>query len=111
MPGYTTADIRNIAVTGPAAAGKTTLIEQMLFNAGVIGRAGRVQDRNTVCDFDDLSREFGHSLDSALVHFDHDGHHINVIDTPGSPDFLGKAISVLPAVETVCVVVDVTVGV
>lgn len=111
MPGYTTADIRNIAVTGPAAAGKTTLIEQMLFNAGVIGRAGRVQDRNTVCDFDDLSREFGHTLDSALVHFDHDGHHINVIDTPGSPDFIGKAISVLPAVETVCVVIDATVGV
>ncbi len=111
MPGYTTADIRNIAVTGPAAAGKTTLIEQMLFNAGVIGRAGRVQDRNTVCDFDDLSREFGHSLDSALVHFDHDGRHVNVIDTPGSPDFIGKAISVLPAVETVCVVIDAAAGV
>ncbi len=111
MPGYTTADIRNIAVAGPAAAGKTTLIEQMLFNAGVIGRAGRVQDRNTICDHDDLSREFGHSLDSALVHFNHDGRHINVIDTPGSPDFIGKAISVLPAVETVCVVIDAAVGV
>ncbi|MEN3976857.1 elongation factor G [Emcibacter sp. SYSU 3D8] len=111
MPGYTTADIRNIAVTGPAAAGKTTLIEQMLFNAGIIGRAGRVQDGNTVCDFDDLSREFGHTLDSTLVHFDHEGHHINVIDTPGSPDFIGKTISALPAVETVCVVIDATVGV
>lgn len=111
MPRYTTADIRNIAVTGPAAAGKTTLIEQMLFNAGIIGRAGRVQDRNTICDHDDLSREMGHSIDSAIVHFDHDGRHINVIDTPGSPDFLGKAISVLPAVETMCVVIDATVGV
>jgi elongation factor G len=111
MPRYATADIRNIAVTGPASAGKTTLIEQMLFSAGAIGRAGRVQDRNTVCDFDDLSKEFGHSLDSAIVHFDHDGRHINVIDTPGSPDFIGRAISVLPAVETVCVVIDATVGV
>ncbi len=111
MPRYATADIRNIAVTGPASAGKTTLIEQMLFNAGAIGRAGRVQDRNTVCDFDDLSKEFGHSLDSAVVHFDHDGRHINVVDTPGSPDFIGRAISVLPAVETVCVVIDATVGV
>jgi elongation factor G len=111
MPRYTTADIRNVVVTGASASGKTTLIEQMLFNAGVIGRAGRVQDRNTVCDHDDLSKEFGHSLDSSLVHFDHDGRHINVIDTPGSPDFIGKAISALRAVETVCVVIDATVGI
>ncbi|MBI1178978.1 MAG: elongation factor G [Alphaproteobacteria bacterium] len=111
MPDYQTADIRNIAVVGGTAAGKTTLIEQMLCNAGVIGRAGKVEDGNTVCDHDDLSKEFGYSLDSSIVHFDHAGHHVNVIDTPGNPDFLGKAISVLPAVETACVVIDAQTGV
>jgi elongation factor G len=111
MPKYTTADLRNLAVTGAAGSGKTTLIEAMLFNAGVIGRAGRIEDKNTVCDYDDLEKEFRQSLDSKIVHFDHRGAHVNLIDTPGAADFLGRAISVLPAVETVLVVVDATAGV
>jgi len=111
MAKYTTADIRNIALTGRAGGGKTTLVEALLHNAGVIGRAGRVEDGNTVCDFDDLEKEMNHSLDSAIVHFDHDKHHINLIDTPGSPDFLGRSISALPAVETMAVLVDPTAGV
>lgn len=111
MPSYTTADIRNLAFTGSAGAGKTTLIETMLGAAGVIGRVGRVEDGNTVSDYDDLERDVKHSLDSALVHFDHEGKHINIIDTPGGGDFIGKAISVLPAVETVAVVIDPAVGI
>ena len=106
MPKYTTADIRNLAFVGSAGAGKTTLVEAMLHAAGVIGRAGRVEEGNTVCDYDELEKEFSSGLDSALVHFDHEGAHVNLIDTPGSGDFLGKAISSLPAVDTVVVVVD-----
>ena len=110
MPKYTTADIRNLALIGSGGAGKTTLVEQILHKAGVIGRAGRVEDRNTVCDYDDLEKEFGHSFDSAIVNFDHNGAHINLIDTPGAADFIGKAISVIPAVETALVVVDANAG-
>lgn len=111
MPKYTTADIRNIAFTGGAGSGKTTLIEHILHHAGVIGRAGRVEDGNTVTDYEDLEKEFKHSLDSAVVHFDHAGAHVNIIDTPGSQDFIGKAICALPAVEMVAVVIDANAGI
>ncbi len=111
MPQYATADIRNLAIVGSPGSGKTTLVETMLHEAGRIGRVGRVEDGNTVCDHDDLEKEFKSSLDSALVHFDHGGAHLNLIDTPGQGDFLGRAISVLPAVETVVVVLDAGAGI
>jgi len=106
MAGYTTEQIRNVAMTGPSGSGKTTLVEQMLFTAGSIGKPGKVEGKDTVADFDDLEKEIGRSLDSALVNLDHGGAHVNIIDTPGSVEFLGKAISALPGVETVIVVID-----
>ena len=111
MPEYSTEAIRNLALVGAAGSGKTTLVEAMLHNAGVIGRVGRVEDGNTVCDFEDLEKELGHSLDSALVHFDLHDAHINLIDTPGVSDFLGRSLSVLPAVDTVVVVIDADAGI
>ena len=111
MPKYTTSDIRNLAIVGSAGAGKTSLIELMLNKAGVIGRIGRVEDGNTVCDYDDLEKEFKQSFDSAIVNFDHAGAHINIIDTPGAGDFVGKAISSLPAVETALIVIDASSGI
>ncbi|MGI9013515.1 MAG: elongation factor G [Phycisphaerales bacterium] len=106
MPEYTTSDIRNVVLAGTHAAGKTTLIEQILHNAGLIGRVGKVEDGNTVSDFDDLEKSVGYSLDSSLIHIDHDGAHINIIDTPGMGDFIGKTIATFPAVETVMVMID-----
>ena len=111
MPKYTTADIRNVALVGAASAGKTTLAEAILHEAGVIGRVGVVEDGNTVCDYDDLEKELRQSLDSALLHFDYGGAHINLIDTPGSSDFIGRSLSVLPAVEMIAVVVDASSGI
>ena len=111
MADYTTGDIRNLALVGAAGAGKTTLVEAMLHEAGVIGRVGRIEDGNTVCDYDELEKELKQSLDSAIVHFDHAGAHVNLIDTPGASDFLGKAISSLPAVETAMVLIDAAVGI
>jgi elongation factor G len=111
MPNYDTETIRNVAVVGAAGSGKTTLAEAMLHEAGAIGRAGRIEDGNTVCDFEDLEKEVGHSLDSALVHLDFGGAHFNVLDTPGMSDFLGRALSVVPAVETVLVVIDAAAGI
>jgi elongation factor G len=111
MPKYTTDAIRNVALVGAAGAGKTTLVEAMLLEAGVVGRMGRIEDGNTVCDSDDLEKEFRRSIDSALVHFDFAGRHVNVIDTPGSPDFVGRALSAMPAVEMVVVVIDAATGI
>lgn len=108
---YTTQDIRNIALVGSAAAGKTTLAEALLLAAGRIGAAGSIEKGTTVCDFDSLEKARGHSLDAALAAFDWQDRHINLLDTPGFPDFLGQAIAVLPAVETAAVVVNAQNGV
>ena len=101
---YTTDSIRNIALVGHGAAGKTTLVESILHHAGKLPAPGTVEKGNTVCDFDPQEKAHQHSLDSALVNLDYRDTHINLIDTPGFPDFLGQAIAVLPAVETGAVV-------
>lgn len=105
MPNYTTQDIRNIAFVGEGASGKTTLIEALLHQTGMIQNLGSIEKKNTVCDFDLEEKEHQHSLNSAIVSCDHAGHHINLIDTPGMIEFSGHALSVLTAVETVAVVI------
>nr|VFK14203.1 MAG: elongation factor G [Candidatus Kentron sp. LPFa] len=111
MPNYTTLDIRNIALVGQGGAGKTTLMEALLGEVGVVPALGDVTKGTTVCDFDPQEKEHQRSLYSALVSFDHDGRRINFIDTPGYPDFIGRAISTLPAVETAALVLDARAGV
>jgi elongation factor G len=103
--------IRNIAFLGHAGSGKTTLIEALLARAGAIRSPGRVDKGSTVCDFTDQEKSLGHSLDVALCHLEHDGKRVNILDTPGYPDFLGRALAVLPAVETAAVVVNAQQGV
>ena len=111
MPGYTTADIRNIALVGGAGTGKTTLIEALAQQAGAIKVAGTVEKGTTLSDFDPQEKTLQHSLNSTVISMDYDGRHINLIDTPGYPDFIGRALSVLPAVETVAVVINAQNGV
>lgn len=108
---YGTADIRNLALVGHAASGKTTLTEALLAAAGRIGAAGDVARGNTISDFDPLEKDKGHSLDTALVSFDWAGRHINLLDTPGAPDYLGKAVATLPAVETAAIMVNARAGI
>jgi elongation factor G len=108
---YATRDIRNIALVGHTASGKTSLVEALLAASGRIASAGEVVKGNTVCDFDPLERDRGHSLDAALVSFDWGGCHVNLLDTPGSPDHLGRAVAMLPAVETAAVVINARAGV
>ncbi len=108
---HQTTEIRNVALTGHASAGKTTLVEQMLVTAGAIRSAGAVEKGSTVSDWDDLEKKHGHSLSSSLAGFDYQGTHINLLDTPGYPDFVGTALSVLPAVETVAVVINAQQGI
>ncbi|HND97452.1 MAG TPA: elongation factor G [Plasticicumulans sp.] len=108
---YTTPDIRNLALLGQSGAGKTSLAEALLVAAGRIAVAGSVEKGTTVCDSDPLEKAQGRSLDAALVSFDRDGCHVNLLDTPGAPDFLGQAIAVLPAVETAAIVVNAQAGI
>ena len=111
MPKYTTQDIRNIALVGHGGAGKTTLVDALLFNTGVIGAMGSIDRGTTVCDFSAQEKSHQHSLHSALANLNFNGSHINIVDTPGSPDFLGRSLAVLPAVESVGVVISAVNGV
>ncbi len=111
MPHYTTENICNIALLGQTNSGKTTLTEGLLFQAGAIKSAGKINTGNTVCDFDPLEKEHKHSLSAAIVSLDHQDKHINIIDTPGYPDFMGQSLSIFPAVETVAVVINAVAGI
>ena len=109
--GYTTQGIRNIALVGSAGTGKTLLLEALLLQAGAIRSKGNLQRGGTVSDFDPQEKRLQHSLDPAICSFDYNSSHINVIDTPGYPDFLGRTLSVLEAVEAIAVVVSAADGV
>ncbi len=108
---YTTADIRNLALVGHAAAGKTMLAEALLHTAGAIRVQGELARGTTVCDSDPMERELQHSVDTAVCHFDLQGRHVNLIDTPGYVDLLGRSQAVLAAVETAAVVIDAQSGI
>ena len=99
-------NIRNIAFAGQAGAGKTTLIERLLFESNAISQMGEIERGTTVCDYDTQSKQRHHSLNPTPVYFNYKNHQINVLDTPGMPDFIGRSISILPAVETVALVID-----
>ena len=111
MPHYKTEDIRNIAVVGHALAGKTTLTEALLYKAGAINTPGDVEKGTTVTDFEPEEKEYQHSLSAAVASLDHDGTHINLIDTPGYPDFMCQALISLPAVETAALVINAQAGI
>jgi len=111
MPAYTTSDIRNVALMGHAHGGKTTLVEALLHAAGVLGKPGSVEAGDTACDFTDEEKHHRHSIFNAMVHADYAGKHINLIDTPGSPDFIGQTLTALPGVETVAIVVSAQAGI
>ena len=103
--------IRNVCVCGHSGAGKTTLVERLLFEAGEIKRLGSVEDGNTVSDFTEEERQFHHSLHPTIVRFHYDQHQVNLIDTPGMSDFIGHAIACLPATETALIVIDAAKGI
>jgi elongation factor G len=111
MPKFSPAAIRSIALVGHGGAGKTTLAEALLHKAGAITSAGSVEKGTTVCDFDPLEKQYHHSLNAAAVHLHHGDTRVHLIDTPGLPDFIGRAIGALPGVETAAVVVNAQNGV
>jgi elongation factor G len=108
---YSSCDIRNLCLVGSGNAGKTQLAEALLFAGGAITVCGSVDRGDTVSDFTQQERQMGHSQYSSVCHFDHEGIHVNLIDTPGYRDFYGRALSVLPAVETAAVVINAQTGI
>src|SRR5688572_14363449 len=106
MPKFSPEAIRTIALVGHGGAGKTTLVEALLAKSGVIQAPGTVEKGTTVCDFDALEKQYQHSLNASAVHLEHLATRIHLVDTPGLPDFIGRAIGSLPAVETAAIVVN-----
>jgi elongation factor G len=111
MPKFSPEAIRTIALAGHGGSGKTTLAEALLARAGAIAGTGTVEKGTTVCDFDPLEKQFQHSLNASVVHLQHQDTRIHLIDTPGLPDFIGRAIGALPAVDTAAIVVNAQNGV
>jgi elongation factor G len=105
------AAIRTLALVGPAAAGKTLLTEALLHKAGVTGAPGSLERGTTTSDHDPLERKMQHSLNAAVLHLQHAGTRVHLIDTPGSPDFLGQSLPALEAVETAAIVINAAVGI
>ena len=86
---YDTKDLRNVVLLGHSGSGKTTFAECMLFEAGAISRRGSVNERNTVSDYTDMEQDRGNSIYSSLMHASWKTSKINILDTPGSDDFVG----------------------
>ena len=111
MMSYTTKDIRNICLAGHAGSGKTTLTESLLHTAGAIATKGSIERGSTVSDFDPQEKKAGHSLATSVCHLDHKDIHVNLIDTPGYPDFCERSVAIMPAVETAVIVINAQSGV
>ena len=100
MKVYQTKEIRNIAVIGNSGAGKTTLVESMLFEGGVISRRGDVKSKTTASDYNIVEQEYGNSVHATVLYTEFDGCKINIIDTPGMDDFVGGVIPALSITAT-----------
>lgn len=97
---YQTHEIKNIALLGNDGSGKTTLTEALLYESGVIKRRGRITARNTVSDYFPVEQEYGYSVFSTVFHVEWNGKKLNIIDCPGSDDFVGSALTALNVTDT-----------
>ncbi|MGD8384637.1 MAG: elongation factor G [Lysobacterales bacterium] len=111
MPKYRTKDIRNVTLVGHTGSGKTTLVDALLVKAGAKGEAGTVERGTTTTDHDPLEHNYQHSLDSAIASLDFEGMHLNMIDTPGFPDFRGPTLAGIMATEMTAIVVNANAGI
>ena len=106
MKVYQTNEIKNIALIGSAGSGKTTLAEAMLFEAGIIKRRGTVEGKNTVSDYFPVEQEYGYSVFSTVMHVEWNNKKLNIIDCPGSDDFVGGAITALNVTDQAVILVN-----
>ena len=106
MKGYTSETIRNVALLGHGGCGKTTFLEAALLTTGVIKKLGKVEDGNTVSDYDKMEIEKGYSINTSIVPIEWKDSKINFIDTPGYFDFIGEVNAALRAAEAAVIMVD-----
>jgi len=111
MKVYTGSEIRNVAVAGHNDTGKTTLVSQFLFNAGVTTRLGRVEDGTTTTDFDADEVERKHSISAAMAYVEWKNNKINLLDTPGFGIFLMEAKGAMRVADSAAIVVSGVTGV
>ena len=111
MKGYTSETIRNVALLGHGGCGKTTFLESALLATGVIKKLGKVEDGNTVSDYDKMEIEKGYSINTSIVPIEWKGSKINFIDTPGYFDFVGEVNAALRAAEAAVILVDAGAGI
>ena len=103
---YQTNEIKNIALLGSAGSGKTTLAESMLFGAGIIKRRGTVEAKNTVCDYFPVEQEYSYSVFPTVFHVEWNNKKLNIIDCPGSDDFVGGAITALNVTDQAVILIN-----
>ena len=111
MREYTADQLRNVAFVGHQSSGKTSLVEALLFNTGAITRQGKIEEKNTVCDWEDDAKERGLSLSTSLIPLEFEDYKINVLDAPGYTDFQGEVKNAIRVADSVLVVVDAVAGV
>jgi len=111
LKSYPTDRVRNVLIVGHGGAGKTSLVESLLFATGAVNRVGRVEDGGTVTDFEPEETRKQISVSLALAPVEHDGYKVNLLDAPGYADFVGEVRSALPAVDAVLFVVSAVDGV
>ena len=111
MAKHTVENIRNIALCGHRSAGKTTLADKFLAVTKSVNRPASVDDGTSVCDFDEEEKGRKFTIEAKVTYFDHAGKHFTVIDTPGSPDFIGQTIGALCGVDTAAIVINAQSGI
>ena len=106
MKVYKTNEIKNIALLGNSGAGKTTLTEAMLFEGGIIRRRGKISTKNTVSDYFPVEQEYGYSVFSTVFHVEYNGKKLNLVDCPGSDDFVGAAVTAMNVTDACILLIN-----
>lgn len=106
MKVYNSHEIKNIALLGNDGSGKTTLTEALLFHSGQIKRRGRITAKNTVSDYFPVEQDYGYSVFSTVFHTEWNGKKLNIIDCPGSDDFVGAALTALNVTDTALLLIN-----
>lgn len=106
MKVYNSHEIKNIALLGNDGSGKTTLTEALLFESGQIKRRGRITAKNTVSDYFPVEQDYGYSVFSTVFHTEWNGKKLNIIDCPGSDDFVGAALTALNVTDTAMLLIN-----